>query len=186
MESGRGNADAHVHSHRPWHDEKHRIDRPEEFLPKLLPGKDLVIADIGCGRGYYAQYLIGYSSLLYCVDIDKEELTAAESRFKGYGKRVRFLVSTSAIPAGSVDVILYANSFHDIGDKDGASEEADRILKPRGRIIVVDWKKDTVPFGPPRSIRMDEADYLGFFSGFKTMKRFEPDQRHFGLVLRRA
>ncbi len=186
MDSRRGNTSAHLHAHGHWHDERRRVDRPEKFLPKLFHNRNLVIADIGCGRGYYAQHLIGYSSLLYCVDIDREALADVENRLKDSGKRARFLVSTSAVPTGSVDVILYANSFHDIENKNKASKEAARVLKPDGMIIVVDWKKGVLtPFGPPQNIRMSEADYLERFPGFKILKKFRPSPYHFGLVLGR-
>ncbi|MCL5430255.1 MAG: class I SAM-dependent methyltransferase [Candidatus Marsarchaeota archaeon] len=164
---------------------KKRTEKPNSFLQKLLK-KGLVIADIGCGRGFYAQYLIKYSSMLYCVDIDKESLKSTGELLEKTEKHYKLLTSTRKIRADSVDVAFLANSFHDIEDKRKAYTEILRILKRNGMVIVIDWKKNGFfGFGPPPQIRMDEADYLKYFKRFKISKRFYPGKYHFGIVLKR-
>ncbi|MCW6159791.1 MAG: class I SAM-dependent methyltransferase [Candidatus Micrarchaeales archaeon] len=164
-----------------------RFDNPGIFLSKLLD-RNSVIADIGCGRGFYCAYLADYSSMLYCIDIDREALKEAGERLGEKRKtRFRLLSSTSGIRTASVDVVLFANSFHDVEDKEKMRDGVIRILKSSGKIIVVDWEKGgRYGFGPPQSIRMDESDYLEYFKGFKIAKRFEAGKNHFGIVLVRA
>jgi SAM-dependent methyltransferase len=70
-------------------------------------------------------------------------------------------------------------------DKKKVYEEVKRILKPEGKVIIVDWKKDA-NFGPPKSVRMGKEDYVHFFSpDFELEKEFEVGPHHFGLVLKR-
>jgi SAM-dependent methyltransferase len=70
-------------------------------------------------------------------------------------------------------------------DKKKVYEEVKRILKPEGKVIIVDWKKDA-NFGPPKSVRMSKEDYVHFFSpDFELEKEFEVGPYHFGLVLKR-
>ncbi|TRM72978.1 class I SAM-dependent methyltransferase, partial [Sulfolobus sp. A20-N-F8] len=85
----------------------------------------------------------------------------------------------------SVDYILFANSFHDMENKEEIINEVNRILKDDGRVIIIDWKKENTNFGPPVSIRMSEKEYLYWFKGFKIVKRFNPTPYHYGLVLER-
>lgn len=47
--------------------ERRKFEDPELFLPSLLRGGE-VIAELGCGPGYYCRYLVKYASTLYCVD----------------------------------------------------------------------------------------------------------------------
>ena len=164
-----------------------RFDNPKLFLPKLLD-RNSVIADIGCGRGFYCAYLADYSSMLYCIDVDKGALKEAGERLvEKHETRFKLLASASGIKTASVDVVLFANSFHDVDDKEKMRDDVVRILKSGGKIIVVDWEKGGgYKFGPPQAIRMDEKDYLGYFKGFKIAKRFDAGKNHFGIVLVRA
>ncbi len=163
------------------------------FIEKILgtAGK-YVIADIGCGSGYYAAALKRFASRLYCIDSSKEMLASARKRVNG--KSVVFLKESSvktSLPKSSIDIAFMANSFHDT-DQKGASKEVMRILKTNGKIVVVDWKKGAVQkrvhkpkIGPPYHLRMSEADYMTWFKGFKIRKRFRAGPHHFGIIMSR-
>ncbi len=163
-----------------------RDDDPESFLPALMEN-GAVIVEIGCGEGRYCRHLADYSSMLYCVDIDSDALRKTEQLLAHLGKtKFRAITSTSGIADSTVDLVLFANSFHDISEKARMESEASRILKKSGKIIVVDWKKGSrTSFGPPQSIRMSEDEYMEYFHDFKIRKRFSAGSHHFGLVLSR-
>ena len=93
---------------------------------------------------------------------------------------------TLGIDPGSVDLVLFANSFHDIRDKDKVIMEMDRILRKDGRIIILDWKKEEMETGPPYRLRMSESDYMKLFSNYVILERFDTPSTHFGMVLARA
>jgi ubiquinone/menaquinone biosynthesis C-methylase UbiE len=161
--------------------ERNKMEDPEKFLPSIIHG---VVAELGCGPGYYCQFLVKYAEKVYCVDRNKELLEIA----KELAKNAIFLnedACKTSIPSSSVDQVLFANSFHDMRDKKKVYEEVKRILKPEGEVIIVDWKKDA-NFGPPKSVRMSKEDYVHFFSpDFELEKEFEVGPYHFGLVLKR-
>ncbi len=50
-----------------------------------------------------------------------------------------------------------SNVFHDIEDKEAVVKEVNRILKPGGRLIIIEFKKD-VMFGPPFKLRPEEVE----------------------------
>ncbi|QGA69239.1 class I SAM-dependent methyltransferase [Sulfolobus sp. E11-6] len=172
----------HHHGHYyPPEDFRRTFERPEEFLPEVFEGKKGVIVDYGCGNGFYAKYLLEYATKLYCIDINVIALEEVKKKFKS----VITLTSPKEIPDNIVDFVLFANSFHDMDDKHDVVNEVKRILKNDGRVIIIDWKKENTGFGPPLSIRMDEKDYMKWFSDFIVEKRFTPTPYHFGLILKR-
>ncbi len=162
-----------------------KLEDPEKFLPSLI-SKDDVVAELGCGPGYYCAYLVKLTAnTVYCVDKRRNFIEDAKNHVRA--PNAVFLVEDAvktSIPSSSVDKVLLANSFHDFQDKQGAYEEIKRILKDNGRVIVVDWKKDA-PFGPPAYVKMGKEDYLRFFKDFELESEFSPGDHHFGIVLKR-
>ena len=160
------------------------------FLKSVLGSGKRIIADLGCGSGFYAEKLRPFASKLYCIDSSKAMLSVA--RRTVHGKNVVFLKedsSKTSLPDSSVDMVFMANSFHDM-DRSNTSAEVIRMLKPRGEIIVVDWKKGAAQGrkkrqGPPDNLRMSEAEYLRWFPGFRTTLKFKAGTDHFGILLAR-
>jgi len=61
----------------------------------------------------------------------------------------------------SVDVGLMATVLHDLveaGTAAGALAEVTRVIKPGGRLAIVEFHKIDGPPGPPRHIRLDPAE----------------------------
>lgn len=164
---------------------KLRDDNPS-ILSDLLE-KGVVIAEIGCGSGRYCKYLANYSSMLYCIDIDTNALGRTNELLSNIGNiKFKTATSVSEISDGTVDIVLFANSFHDISGKAEMEEEAARILKESGKVVIIDWKKGMpTPFGPPQGIRMSEGDYMEYFHDFIIEKKFSTGNYHFGMVLSR-
>ncbi|MFP3205798.1 MAG: class I SAM-dependent methyltransferase [Metallosphaera yellowstonensis] len=160
------------------------IEDPEKFIPELLSGNEVVV-DMGCGPGYYCPVLEKYSSKLYCVDIDEKALSLAKGRAtKDSTVFLNEPATNTSIPSGVVDVVVFSNSFHDM-DRESAYKETIRLLKPCGKVIIVDWKKEPTPMGPPLEVRMSRQDYSTIFKDFEIVKEFEPGPYHFGLVMKR-
>jgi len=162
-------------------EERRKFEDPEEFLPELLRGGE-IIADVGCGPGYYAQTLVKFASKLYCVHVNPRMLQELRKRVKD--PKVVTSESTSSIPDSSVDVVILANSFHDM-DREKARAEVERILKPKGKVIVVDWKKEDTPIGPPLLKRMSEEDYVRELKGFRLILKFPVGPYHYGLLFQK-
>ncbi len=155
-------------------------------LESIFDDSKRIMADLGCGPGFYAKKLKEFASVLYCIDSSKAMLAVARKNLNG--KNVRFIEADSSdIPLSdsSVDVLFMANSFHDM-DKKPTSKEVMRILKPDGMIVIIDWEKSgdgKEERGPPAYLRMSKEDYLKFFPGFGIKKEFTPGRDHFGIVL---
>ena len=89
------------------------------------------------------------------------------------------------MPNSSADLVLMTNLLFQAGKKKEIFEEAKRILKSSGKILVVDWKENS-PQGPQEGrISEKEVKKMAENLGFKLEKEFEAGIYHYGLVLRK-
>ena len=67
-------------------------------------------------------------------------------------------------------------------------EEARRIIKPEGAIVVVEWKKIKIPFGPPleKRVAQEEAVKVAGQVGLRLAQDFSAGNYHYGLVFKKS
>ena len=109
------------------------------WLPALLD-PSWTVADLGCGTGQSAATLAPWIARVEAVDREPAMLDAARLRLEGV-ENVRFHeADMTAVPleAASVDLVLISLVLHHVADPEAAIAEAARILRPGGRILVID------------------------------------------------
>jgi ubiquinone/menaquinone biosynthesis C-methylase UbiE len=132
----------------------------------LTPG--ITFLDLGSGQGNYAlaaAEIIGPGGLVYAVDLWEEGIAALKRRAaqEGRGNLKALLAEAGKIPLAdmSVDVGFMATVLHDLveaGTDAGALKELARVVKPGGRLAIVEFQKIDGPPGPPRHIRLDAEE----------------------------
>ncbi len=114
-----------------------------EMLFALLP--PLVIADLGAGEGMVAQLLARRAKEVIAVDNSEKmvEFGSDLARRHGFRNLSYRKGDLEALPVADqeVDVALFSQSLHHAQHPEGALVEACRILKPGGRVIVLDLVK---------------------------------------------
>lgn len=154
---------------------------------------------LGCGKTGHivlpASKIIGESGVVYAVDILKDKLHDLEKRahdmgisnIHGVWSNIEKIGST-AIPSASLDVIFLVNVLVKVEDQIAVLEEANRLLKEKCRLIVVDWWKKGASFGPPESqyINFDSIEDWARQRGFTIQEEFTCGPYHAGMVLYRA
>jgi len=139
---------------------------PQEIINKVGLVEGMKIADLGTGNlGYFIipmAKVIGKEGVAYGVDILKPVLEAVRSRAKLEGlTNVELIwadlekVGSSKIPEASVDADFLVNILFQNKKRENIMQEAARLLKKGGKLVVVDWKKINIPFGPPLEIRVE-------------------------------
>jgi len=114
-------------------------------LLRLLP--PLVIADMGAGEGTLSQLLARTAKKVIAVDnsakmVEYGSRLAKENGFTNLEYRLGDL-EEPPIESGTVDVVLFSQALHHAARPQRAVESAFRILKPRGRILILDLASHT-------------------------------------------
>jgi ArsR family transcriptional regulator len=131
-----------------------------EALLRLMP--PLVVADLGTGEGRFALLLAQRAARVIAVDNSAKMIEIGREQALRNGiENVEFrLGDLEQVPIddGAVDLVFFSQSLHHALHPERAIEEAARILRPAGRIVVLDLVQHR--FEEARELYADE--WLGF------------------------
>lgn len=139
---------------------------PAEVVATLSLAPDAEVADIGAGTGYFAIPLSRASARVYAVDLQPEmlDLLAAKLVRDESISNVELVHGTAlatSLADQCCDLVFLANVWHELDDYGAVLAEARRILRPEGRIAILDWRPDVDrPPGPPIDHRVPAAKVL--------------------------
>jgi ubiquinone/menaquinone biosynthesis C-methylase UbiE len=145
---------------------------PGEVLGWLDLRPDMMIADIGTGTGYFAipmAQAIAPGGRVFAVDLQPELLEVLRGKLAKPGAPTNIVLlegtaSSTGLAGGSCDLALLANVWHELDDHAAALAELARVLKPGGKIAVLDWRPDVErPPGPPLEHRLPAREVQQFF-----------------------
>jgi SAM-dependent methyltransferase len=112
-------------------------------LGHLLP--PLEIADLGCGEGYLTIEAARFAKRVIAVDRSEAVLTraraAAKRRRAGNIEWKRGELEKLPLPDASVDVAVLSQALHHAAVPSKALAEAARIVRPGGRVLVLDLRR---------------------------------------------
>jgi SAM-dependent methyltransferase len=112
-------------------------------LAHLLPPFD--VADLGCGEGYLTIETARWARSV--IAVDKSEVVLERARDLARRRRVDNItwkkgdLAKLPLEDGSVDVALLSQALHHARHPERALAEAVRILKPGGRVLVLDLRE---------------------------------------------
>jgi ubiquinone/menaquinone biosynthesis C-methylase UbiE len=154
-----------AHAHR-LDDPARRVSLPPaEVLAAMALHSGETIADVGAGTGYFSLPLaqaVGPHGKLYAVDAQEEMLALLRQKLDEAALANVELIHAEAnntrLPASCCDLVFAANIWHEFDDHAAVVREFARVLKPGGRIAVLDWRTDVEPVaGPPLEHRLDSS-----------------------------
>jgi ubiquinone/menaquinone biosynthesis C-methylase UbiE len=155
---------------------------PKALWKELHLGSGMTFLDLGCGEGNYAlaaAEIIGLHGTVYAVDLWKEGIATLKERAR---QKSQINLQAMVAPAGqipledhTIDLGFMATVLHDLvedGTAIAALAEMTRLVKPGGRLAIVEFEKIDGPPGPPRQIRLDpdETETLVTPFGFSRQK----------------
>ena len=155
--------------------ERIQEEEPDRMLASLDIRPGSVVADVGAGVGYHAWRLsriVGPAGRVIAEDIQEEMLRMLKQNTERQGlKNVDTVLGTPTdpkLPQGAVDLVLMVEVYHEFSDPVAMMTRIRGALKPDGRVVLVEFRKEdpTVPILPLHKMSIQdvrsELEPLGF------------------------
>jgi len=150
--------------------------KPDEVIAALALKQGETVADIGAGSGFFAFRFaphVGNGGRVYAVDINPDMILYMNRQIRD--KKLTNVVTVLSAPDdplladGSINRFFICNTWHHVPGRPEYIKLMKRMLKPGGQIIVLDYKKEQLPVGPPPEMKMAREEVLSEMtsSGFK-------------------
>jgi ubiquinone/menaquinone biosynthesis C-methylase UbiE len=164
---------------------------PAQILDQVGLSEGHIVADLGAGSGFYtlaAAKLVG-SGKVYAVDVQADLLARIKNAAHAanlhnievlHGDMER--LGGTRIRECSVDIALICNVLFQVEKKDDFLNEVKRILKPGGRVVLVDWADSFGGMGPAAEHVISEQDAEELFKkhGFTFINSIDAGDNHYG------
>ena len=168
------------------HTDSSRLDAPErkEMLPadKILSMTGLAagatMADVGAGTGFFAipaARIVGGEGRVLAADISIEMLDIIRSKLTRENEQVITLIQSSkdscGIPDEAADFLLLSTVLHETADPLTTIRDLYRAVKPGGKCVIIEWRKEQADKGPPIGDRLaeDEVRRMLLEAGFDSV-----------------
>ncbi len=165
---------------------------PDELLDAISVKTGATIADLGCGSGTFTFLLarrVGNDGRVYAIDTSVAALDLLKLGKPGTNiVTLRADLAETRLTAASCDLVLLAFSLSSVLDAGGVLAEAARLLKPEGRLAVIEWRPVPPPPGPPidRRLRADRMQRLLETHGFVAIQHLREGAVYYTMVAQKG
>jgi ubiquinone/menaquinone biosynthesis C-methylase UbiE len=166
---------------------------PIKNLKALGLQENEIIADLGAGTGYYSVLAGAFvpKGKVYAVEITKDFLGVIKSKIRDARlNNVEIIwgdvekLGGTKIGDGIVDVVIASNILFQLDEKEKFIEEIKRILKPKGRVLLIDWSEASI-FAGTKIVPKTKARELFEKKGFFVDREINAGNHHYGMILRK-
>jgi len=170
---------------------------PENNITQFMLGLGMKVADLGSGSGFYtmaAAKAVGSDGRVFAVDIQKDLLTKLKNgatQKKIYNIEIVWgdleHLGGTKLRESSLDAVIVANILFQIQNKEALCLEIKRILKAKGKVLVVDWAGSFGGIGPLEKDIVPKSKMTELFvgHGFEMEKEIGAGAQHYGLIFRK-
>ncbi len=173
-----------------------RFLSPREIVQQFELSNDMKVADFGSGAGDFAIAIaqaIHPGGKVFAIDVMESAHQSLRSKYKIQGVTNIELILTnletetgSTLPKESMDRVMVHNILFQVNDKKKLIQEAHSVLKPDGKLVVIEWDVSS-PIGPLKSSRMPERELVSLVqnSGFDTGVKIQAGKYHYGYIFKK-
>ncbi len=148
--------------------ERRAWQNPEDILADIGLKPALTFVDIGCGGGFFtmpAARIMRNTGKIFGIDLNSDYIgelrkLAAKENFNNLELTVG-RAEDIVVCEGCADIVFLGVVLHDFEDATRVLENANRMLKQRGRLIDLDWKKEETDKGPSFEKRFSQEYAAG-------------------------
>ena len=144
--------------------ERRGWQNPEAILADIGLKPGLTFIDVGCGGGFFtmpAARITRDSGKIHGIDINPDYIN--EMRQLAAKENLNNLELTVGraeevvVCEGCADIVFFGLVMHDFEDATRVIRNANRMLKPGGRMFNLDWKKEKTDRGPSFQKRFSQS-----------------------------
>ncbi|NIU82692.1 MAG: methyltransferase domain-containing protein, partial [Candidatus Thorarchaeota archaeon] len=131
------------------------------------------VLDLGCGEGYYSRVFAELGAHVTGIDFSEEMVNAASEEEIRLPLGINYVTADASnlkeIESCCFDVVFSFMTLMDIEDYEAAVKEVARVLKERGRFIIVtlhpcfEWSDDRQISGWETRVREDGSKISQYF-----------------------
>lgn len=170
---------------------------PQRTLAAAHISEGSRVADLAAGSGFFtraAARAAGPSAQVWAIDPNPDMLTRLKNLAVGEGLHTIEVVRGTVeklggtkLPDATIDVAILANTLFSVEHKEVAAQEAYRILRRAGRLVLIDWSDSHGGLGPHPGHVVTQAQALKIFeaAGFTQAEDIPAGGYHWGLILRK-
>jgi precorrin-6B methylase 2 len=150
-------------------------ERPNAVLDSLHISQGAKVADVGAGAGYFTWRLaqrVGPTGKVIAVEIQPKMLDLIAQDLKQRNVSNVDLVlgdeRNPRLPDEALDLVLLANAYHEFSQPEAMMAAVRRSLKPNGRVVVLEYRKENAytPLEEPHKMNLQdvraEIESMGF------------------------
>jgi len=170
---------------------------PEQVIKQInfTPGQK--VADFGCGAGYFTILMaqaVGPDGQVYACDVQTGPLESVSNKAKTTNIfNIKIIRCNLEIPNGSkitsesLDWVMVANILFQSQKKEAILQEAKRVLKSQGQIIIIDWDPKA-SLAPKKgwSLSRDQAIDITKKLDLTLVKEIQAGEYHWGMILKKS
>jgi ubiquinone/menaquinone biosynthesis C-methylase UbiE len=154
-------------------------EEPDKALDALGTLTGATVADVGAGSGYFTVRLaarVGPKGRVYANDVQPEMLKMLGGRLAreqvANVTLVQGAVDNPRLPAGSLDLVLMVDVYHEFSEPQKMLRAIRTSLKPAGRLVLLEYRKEDpdVPIRFEHKMSVQEAKLELEAEGFRLSK----------------
>ncbi|MDP1625200.1 MAG: methyltransferase domain-containing protein [bacterium] len=173
------------------------FSNPERNVEEAGLSDGNIVADLGAGSGFYslaAAKAVAPTGKVYAVDVQRDLLDRLKKEAQRQHIRNIDVIAGDLEKLGgskirdvSVDACIASNILFMLEDKKTFFLEAKRILKQKGKFMLIEWSGSFGQIGPHPGhvVYKDDAMKLAHETGFAFDREFTAGAHHYGMIFRK-
>ncbi|GAB6156638.1 class I SAM-dependent methyltransferase [Desulfosporosinus burensis] len=166
---------------------------PKNSLIKAGFKENMILCDIGAGTGVFTFPATEISKNdIYALEISDSMIELLKSRVAERNiKNLKIKkVESTILPLDnhSCDMAIMITVLHEIENKEFMLNEIKRVLKPKGKLMIIEFHKKKTPMGPPVDHRISEeyVEEIGNSKGLITFNKFSLGENFYSVIFELA
>jgi ubiquinone/menaquinone biosynthesis C-methylase UbiE len=119
------------------------------------------VADVGAGSGYFTERFarrLGAGGFVFATDVQDEMLDRLSERVAESGLANVSVVTARfddpSLPEACCDLVFFSSVYKEIDARVAYMEKVRRVLRPGGRVAILEYRPDWDGAGPPPADRL--------------------------------